>query len=373
MTNIGRSDYRKGLPLVSVCIPAYNAGATLRETLNSILDQDYPNMEILISDNCSTDDTAAIAQEYKDRGVKYFVRTHRLEGMLSQPEACSGERNWNYLLSLAHGEFIALYHADDLYHPTIVRRQIEFLLEHPGVSAVFVMSQNINERGQPTGLCMSFVPPELNSQSCLDFPMLFNMVLRYHNFVRTPTLMTKRKTLSDVGVFNPKRFKSSSDLDLWLRMALRQPIGIINEKLHYYRISANQGIAKISKDRTQTADFFHVVDYYLAKPEVRKIVDLESLRLYEIQGILDELYCVNNLLIQKKKKEGKRRFIALLKKFFLMWYCLREQLYRCRFLRLFAVTLAHFLGNCCNLDNLAAKIYLWLRRYHWKKLCRAPK
>lgn len=63
-------------------------------------------------------------------------------------------------------------------------------------------------------------------------------------------------------------------------------------------------------------------------------------------------------------------FIALLKKFFLMWYCLREQLYRCRFLRLFAVILARFLGKCCGFSDLSGRVYLCLHQYHWERLDR---
>lgn len=362
-------------PLVSVCIPAYNASSTLGETLDSILSQDYPNIEIIVSDNQSTDNTPNIVREYEKRGIKYFLHIGKPDWEPSEMEINhrmifgAAEINWNYVLSLASGEFIALYHADDLYHTTMVRSQVDFLMSHSETSSVFIMSQNINDMGLQTSLGAKYaIPPELDKQSCFDFPSLFNMALKYHNFISTPTLMTRRETLETVGFFRPELFLSSSDLDLWLRMAMWKPIGIINKKLHYYRVSSNQGVSKISKIRTESADFFKVMDFYLNKPEVRKIVDLENIKSYEVQRILDELYCINNLLLQKKKREAIERFFAIIKKNALIKEGLKG--YKLRFTRLFFVTFAHIIGNYFFLDNISAKIYLWLKQYHLKRLDR---
>lgn len=61
------------LPKVTICVPVRNGARTIQRTLDSLLNQDYPNYEIIVSDNCSDDDTANIVSQYASRGVKYFI------------------------------------------------------------------------------------------------------------------------------------------------------------------------------------------------------------------------------------------------------------------------------------------------------------
>ena len=113
-------------PKVTICVPVRNGARTIRRTLDSILAQDYPNFDVIVSDNCSDDNTADIVREYKKQGVQYYFNP-KLEEWVDKNWNCA-ESNWNYVLSLAKGTFIALYHADDLYMPTMVSRQVEFLI-----------------------------------------------------------------------------------------------------------------------------------------------------------------------------------------------------------------------------------------------------
>ena len=282
-------------PPVTVCVPVRNGSKTIRCTLDSILAQDYPNFEVIVSDNCSTDDTASIIQEYADRGVKYYLNP-KLEAW--------GESNWNNVLSLASGPFIALYHADDIYTPTMVRRQAEFLQAHPEVSSVFTGTQCIDEFDRPIRLKSTPFPDEYKGQEVFEFPELFNAVLKYGNFMTVPTLMTRRETLDAVGVFNHQEFATASDIDLWLRMARWRPIGIINEPLHRYRVSSQQGSVQLNKRRTHLAHFFWVIDHYLNKPDVKHIIQSSALTIYQRHRNRDYVICAVNLLELGRAKEA---------------------------------------------------------------------
>ena len=143
------------LPQVTICVPVRNGESTICRTLDSILAQDYPNIEIIVSDNCSTDETAKNVQCYSGCGVNYYLNP--------QLEAY-GESNWNHILSLAKGPLIALYHADDIYTPTMVRRQVEFLEAHSETSAVFTMSQTIDEQDRPIRMGCFRLPKKLRGQ-----------------------------------------------------------------------------------------------------------------------------------------------------------------------------------------------------------------
>ena len=270
---------RVQLPTVTICVPAHNAGRTLGRTLDSLLAQDYPAATIVVSDSRSTDDTAQIAQSFAARGVRYVYNPG--EDNLS-------EANWNYALSLVDSPLVALYHADDLYAPTMVSRQVAFLETHPEVGSVFTMSQKIDEADRPNRMGITRLPDELRGQACFDFPTLFNAILKYTDFISTPTLLTRREMLAAVGGFD-YQFVSAADLDLWLRMAQHCPVGIIDEPLHMYRISAQQGSAQMEKTRTFESHYFGVMDHYLSMLDVRALARPDALAFYEMQRSIDRV------------------------------------------------------------------------------------
>jgi glycosyltransferase involved in cell wall biosynthesis len=103
-------------PLVSVIVPAYNAASTVQETLRSVLAQTYANIEVIVVDDGSTDDTAMAVSDI----VAYDLRV-RLE---RQPQ-CGVAAARNRAIQCASGEFIAPMDADDLWHPTKLERQLE--------------------------------------------------------------------------------------------------------------------------------------------------------------------------------------------------------------------------------------------------------
>src|SRR5689334_22259492 len=101
-----------GTPRVSVVVPVWNGERFLRESLDSILLQTFPSLEVIVMDDASTDGTEQIVRSYGDA-----VRYHRQ----SATRGIYG--NCNDGIALARGEFIAIYHADDIYDPTIVERE----------------------------------------------------------------------------------------------------------------------------------------------------------------------------------------------------------------------------------------------------------
>lgn len=109
-------------PLVSVLICSYNAEKFIKETIQSVLSQTYPELELLILDNASKDKTAEIVRQIasKDRRVKLFANETNLG---SYP-------GLNYLLERAKGIYIAINDHDDIWHPEKLARQVDFLENH---------------------------------------------------------------------------------------------------------------------------------------------------------------------------------------------------------------------------------------------------
>jgi len=296
-------------PIVTVCVPVRNGARTIRRTLDSILAQNYPRLEIIVSDNASTDETAQIVHEYAACGVRYHLNPDVKE---------YGENNWNHILSLAEGPLIALYHADDIYTPTMVQRQVEFLEEHQEISAVFTMTQTIDEQDRPIRMGIMQLPMELRGRYCFTFSEFLNATLKHTTFVPVPTMMTRRAVLDRVGNFRWQMFATASDIDLYLRMARNWgPIGVIEEPLHKYRISSKQGSAQIINNRTSLFDFFGVIDAHLNDSEEKQVIRPQSLAFYELYRSSNLLTCALNLLVQGKTVEAHR--------------CLREALKRRHF------------------------------------------
>jgi len=303
------------LPLVSVCIPAYNSEATLGEMLEVVLAQDYPRLDIVVSDNQSTDNTKAIVQQYAERGVRYCWHSEgRPAWAATLPSYIGVFTNWNYVLSQGRGEYRCLFHSDDLYELSIVRQQVAVMQSHPQVGAVFTRMRTIGEDSRPIRMGTSKLPDELRRCVTLDFPILLNAVLRHANFLPAPSVMLRRSVVEKMDGFDERQFLTSADLEMWLRIARHgYEIAIIDQPLLKFRMSQRHISGQYNKLRTTLADIFGVLDHYLSQPEVRAMVLPQSYVLYELQRANDHVRCAMNLLSQGKTAEAHEHLCEALR------------------------------------------------------------
>jgi len=258
-------------PLVSICIPTYNSGATLGETLASVIGQSHPRLEILVVDNASIDNTIEVASRFDDPRI----RIHR------NAENIGAEGNFNRCIELAGGAYTAIYHADDLYTARMVAEQVDFLERHPEAGGVLTEAVVIDGRGREKG-AISF-PAELGRKGAadVDFPELLSALLRHSNFLICPSAMVRTAVYkNDIKGWRGELFGSSADLDIWLRIARRSRLGLLPAKLMKYRVSDAQYSAKV-RYQTERADFFRVMDHYLEQDDVRAMVTRADLDNYQ--------------------------------------------------------------------------------------------
>lgn len=125
--------------LASIITPCYNAERTIKQTIESVLSQTYPYWEMLVVDDCSTDESAKIIKEYtaKNPRVKYY-KTEKISGSPSLPR--------NIGIEHAQGRFIAFLDSDDIWLPNKLKEQIG-LFEQANVAIVFSNYEKINEDG----------------------------------------------------------------------------------------------------------------------------------------------------------------------------------------------------------------------------------
>ncbi len=281
-------------PLVSISIPVYNAEKTIAETVQSILDQTYQNLEIIIVDNASTDSTLKILQKFKDPRIKIYKNEKNI----------GAEKNFSKCVRLANGEYTAIFHADDVYLSTMVEKQIEIFQNNPNIGAVFTMANKINTHGEIIG--ETKLPPKLKNKEYYHFNEIFISILEYGNFLVTPSAMVKSRIYKKMIPFNEEKFGTSADLDMWLRILEKYPITVIDEKLMNYRISYQQGSYQLRRTRTEQADFFKVINHYLSIKYDTINIPIDILKKYELLIQVDKIRCAINFLTKNKPKEAKK-------------------------------------------------------------------
>lgn len=213
------SDSRVMLPRVSVVIPAYNVARYLPVALDSLLTQSMMEFEALIVDDGSTDDTAAVAQEYVKRDRR-FTLLQKPNGGLSSAR--------NYGMAAAGSDYIALLDADDAYHPDKLRNHVERLDSDPRISVVYSASRIIRNDGKKTWMQLSGKP--------LYREPLFSLLCK--NFVgHGSNGIFRRSLLAEIGTFD-ESLRSCEDIDFWLRIAALDSSQFYRDPhpLAYYRV-----------------------------------------------------------------------------------------------------------------------------------------
>jgi glycosyltransferase involved in cell wall biosynthesis len=240
--------FEPSTPLVSVVVPVHNEEPFLRQCLDSIVGQTYPRMEILVLDDASTDGSWEIALSYGSR-----VRPYR------QPVNRGQFDNVNDGIRMARGDYIAVYHADDVYDSRIVSREVEYLIRHPEAWAVFCLDIFVDADGREYGRLHT--PRELKSEAPLPYPAVLNGLLSYKNaFLVGPTAMVRATAYEQLGGFRGDAFGIAADLEMWLRIARVHPIGVIGEHLHYYRHGHGSLSERYNHLRTESERHFQILD-----------------------------------------------------------------------------------------------------------------
>lgn len=209
------------LSRVSVIIPTYNRSNLLRLTIESVLAQTYPNIEIIVVDDDSTDDTAAAIEQYAGR-VIYIKQAN---------QGASVARNTGF--RAASGEYINFLDDDDLLMPTKIERQVQVLDSHPEVGLVHCGYYHIDADGKPLDkVCM--LPAGEVLKELVQFCFLL---------VHTP--LTRRQCLDQVGLFDDE-LDWHEDWDLWLRIAqVGYQFACVQEPLCAYRVQRDSKMANL--------------------------------------------------------------------------------------------------------------------------------
>lgn len=185
-------------PLISVVVPTYNRAALLDQAINSVLQQDYQQWELLVVDDGSTDDTMAVLRTYE--------KEPRIRGF-SQPNSGQAVAR-NRGLREASGQFIAFLDSDNLWLPHKLATQAAYLASHPEVDVLYGDIETIDIEGRV------LAGPSAQARHS---GMVWKQLL-VDNFVNFNTSVVRTEKLREVGGMD-ESVRRADDYDLWLRLS----------------------------------------------------------------------------------------------------------------------------------------------------------
>lgn len=226
-------------PLVSAIIATYNRRDYVGQAIDSVLAQTYPQVELLVVDDGSTDGTGDLLQQQYGSRIRYVYQTN---------QGRSAARNCG--MSLAGGDYIAFLDSDDMWMPDKLAHQVRFMQEHPEYGLTHTFSDVMDADGIPnreaTAIRHAYYQRALQrgytyegmSRECIMF---------------LSTVMVRRPLLDHIGAMDPA-IPAFEDWDWYLRAALVTQIGTIRASYVYHRIyDGNTPLAELTEGRIKTS------------------------------------------------------------------------------------------------------------------------
>lgn len=216
---------------VSVIMPVFNAEKYLEDAIKSVLSQTYKNIELVIVNDGSIDNTESIVQKYLDnKNIVYIKQDNR--GLPSARN--TGIKN-------STGELIAFLDSDDLWYPNKVEEQVKYFEKHKDVYLIHTaFNMLIGDKIYPRPLKLRL--PILNMFYSLHVQGHVYDRIILNNFIGVLTVMIKREAINEVGYFDETMW-TGEDWDLWIRVSKKYKIGFINKPLAVYRYNID-GMSK---------------------------------------------------------------------------------------------------------------------------------
>lgn len=208
-----------GNPKVSVMLASYNHADYIQRALDSVLGQTWQDFEIVLSDDCSTDQTKEALAGYRD--PRLFV--HYFE------ENQGATINSRYVWEQCRGQYLALIHSDDVWLPEHLQKSVEYLDRHEGCAAVFSWAALIDEDGRTLDPCCDVFRQQNRTQA-----EWVHDLFTKGNCLCHPSMVIRRHVYDDIG-FYKLGFRQLPDFNMWVRMMKRYAIHILEEVLVQHR------------------------------------------------------------------------------------------------------------------------------------------
>jgi glycosyltransferase involved in cell wall biosynthesis len=212
--------------LVSIIMPSYNTGRFIKETIESVLAQSYPAWELIIVDDCSTDDTDDVVSQYlADKRIRYIKNDTNSGAAVSR----------NRALREAKGKWIAFLDSDDLWEPDKLQKQISFMRDN-GYHFSYTNYIEIDEESKANGKSVTG-PKRISKHGMYNYCWMGCLTVMYD--------------ADTVGLIQIADIKKNNDYAMWLKVCKKANCYLLNETLARYRKRSgsisNHGYMKLIK------------------------------------------------------------------------------------------------------------------------------
>lgn len=257
-------------PTVSVVIPSFNHARFVAEAVTSVLSQSFGDLEVVVTDDGSSDGTADAVRKFSDPRVKFEAF----------PENRGAVIALNSAIRRSRGEYICFLASDDYFLPGKLEKQVSFLSKNLDIAALFGLPAFIDERGKRLEAGEQF------NGEVFETPFKKQLAGRddwlrhfffYGNCLCHPTAMLRRSAYDSAGLYDP-RFANLPDLDMWVRLAMLHDFAVMREPLTAMRI--HDGNGNMSAPRRETLLRAHFETYEILK-HYRKLTPESLHRIFK--------------------------------------------------------------------------------------------
>lgn len=248
-------------PMVSVTVVTYNSSEFVIETLDSIAAQTYQNLELVISDDGSTDDTVAKCQDWARKNESRFQNIQ----ILTVEKNTGLSANLNRAYKACHGDWIKEFDGDDIMCPDCVESCVKYVEEHPDTVWLFGKMEGFgrskDEVEEYMNRCYTYEFFKLSPKQQLEY-LLFQ-----GNCIASPTGFINREKLFEIGVLNDERIPLLDDYPKWINL-LRKGVRFkfIDKVLLMYRLSDNSISTTTTPSQRAKQSSALIYIYYKFKP-----------------------------------------------------------------------------------------------------------
>lgn len=269
-------------PLVSVIIPNYNHARYLPERMESVLGQSYQNFEVIILDDCSTDNSREVIERYRSNPhISKIVYNEENSGRVF--------KQWKKGLSMAKGELLWIAESDDKCEPTLLEQLVKRFSEHPSLSLVFCRSLLFNDEGR-VWISNSNGP----NPGVYESHLFITRYMSYGNSIANASSCLFSKKALDRIDERYTNFRCSGDRMFWTLISEQGDVAVVDENLNYYRQHGSNTTSYGFQNGINQKETKLILDYLLDKEYINKDT-YRKIRRFFLKKMVFELLTDDNL------------------------------------------------------------------------------
>lgn len=277
-------------PLVSVIMAAYNHEKYISDAINSVLNQTYENIEIIVEDDCSTDSTAEKIKKIKDKRLKK-IYSKKNKGAVA---------TMNHLVSLCNGDYIAILGSDDVWYPNKIEVQLK-QFKDDNIGAVFSLADIIDENGERYEDDVDFSSDVFKSEN-MSRGKRMRKFFEIGNHLCHPSSIIPKKVMDEIGPYN-EMYRQLHDFDYWVRIVSKYDIAVVDDRLLGYRrfkSKINLSNSSISSNIRVMNEHYNIIKkLFNIIPNDDFIDGFSDLFRNKKSSTNDELFCEKFLILKK--------------------------------------------------------------------------